>query len=214
MASGPTRSASTIGRPSRGTAATMRQPPVREASTASSAATPATIGKRSALPIDPRSAFHPKGLAEAPAAMMPVAPAASATRTIAPTLPGSCTSTATTINGTPRPKSCAVPTAGRSASATIALGDRTGLIASMTLAETSVTSTPCSPSAEMSACRSPVSIDADVTAAICTVMPALTASPTRCAPSRSMTPSAAPRAASRKRATSGFWRLVIATPEG
>jgi len=78
----------------------MRQPWPRAASSASSAVTPATIGSRSALPIDPRSAFQLNGLADTPAATMPVAPAASATRTIAPTLPGSCTSTATTINGT------------------------------------------------------------------------------------------------------------------
>ena len=57
--------------------------------TALSAPTPCMVGSRSALPIDPRSAFQPHGLADAAAAITPVAPAASATRTIAPTFPGS-----------------------------------------------------------------------------------------------------------------------------
>ena len=50
------------------------------------------IGSRSALPIEPRSAFQPNGSADARCDDRTVAPAASATRTIAPTLPGSWTS--------------------------------------------------------------------------------------------------------------------------
>ena len=64
-----------------------------------SAAEADTTGSRRLLPIDPRSAFQPNGSADAPAAIKPVAPPASATRAIAPTFPGSCTSTATTTSG-------------------------------------------------------------------------------------------------------------------
>ena len=49
----------------------------------------AAIGSRSALPIEPRSAFQPNGSRRARrSTTTPVAPAASAARTIAPTLPG------------------------------------------------------------------------------------------------------------------------------
>ena len=94
------------------------------------------------------------------------------------------------------------------------LGDRTWLIASMTCAETVATSTAARASAASRSRRSSVSREAGVTAASWIPMPAPMASATRCAPSRSMTPSPSPRAASRKRATSGLWRLVMVTPEG
>ena len=57
------------------------------------------MGSRSALPIEPRSAFHPSGSAVAAVVTNAVAPAASAVRMIPPTLPGSCTSWATTTSG-------------------------------------------------------------------------------------------------------------------
>ena len=97
--------------------------------------------RRSALPIDPRSAFHPKGSAQAPAQTTPVAPPASATRMMAPTFPGSCTSTAITTSGVPR--YARELSGGRaSAIATMGLGDRTGLSARMTTAVTAATGTP------------------------------------------------------------------------
>src|SRR5205814_606123 len=83
-------------------------------------------GRRSALPIDPRSAFQPYGSAEAPIAIRPVAPPASATRTIAPRLPGSWMSAATRSSGCPA--NIDAGGSGRSAIATTALDDRTGLI--------------------------------------------------------------------------------------
>ncbi len=105
----------------------------RASATAASAVMPATIGSRSALPIDPRSAFQPNGSADAPAATTPVAPAASATRTIAPRLPGSCTSTATTTSGAAPAKTSLEPVRRALAPARrCALDDRTGLIASIT----------------------------------------------------------------------------------
>ena len=53
-----------------------------------SGAAPVTVGRRSALPMLPRSAFHENGLADAPVTNAPVAPPASADRSSAPTLPG------------------------------------------------------------------------------------------------------------------------------
>ena len=54
---------------------------------------PPTTGSRNALPMLPRSAFHENGLADAPRHEHAGHAAASAARTSAPTLPGSCTST-------------------------------------------------------------------------------------------------------------------------
>ena len=89
-----------------------------------------TIGRRSALPIEPRSAFQPNGSADCPAAITPVAPAASATRTMAPRLPGSWTSHATTTSGARSPRreiACPVGARPVGASATMRAGRATGL---------------------------------------------------------------------------------------
>src|SRR5712691_1910371 len=89
------------------------------------------------------------------------------------------------------------------------LDERTGLIASMTGAATDAISAPARASAASSGRMSSFSLAAGVTAAIWTEMPASIASPTRCAPSSRIISPASPRAASRKRATSGFCRLVM-----
>ena len=146
------------------------------------------------------------------------APAASATRTIAPRLPGSCTSTATTTSGAaPRVERFDLRPSGRSASATIALGDRTGLIASITGGRTRAsTSTPCAPE------RGDERLQVVVlerrrasTAAIVQRDAGVDAHRRRDARRRAASRRpASPRAASRKRATIGFWRLVMVTPEG
>ena len=127
-------------------------------------------GIRKALPMEPRRAFNPNGSAEAPEIITPAAPPASATRMIAPTFPGSCTFTATMMRGARAvaagfPCVAAAPTLagpptrsgscgttrlktplssrrGRSASATIALDERTPLSAAITGAATETTSTP------------------------------------------------------------------------
>ena len=125
----------------RGTVATIRQRCWRAVAIAA-ATSPPPSGSRSELPIDQRSAFQPNGFADAPAATTPDAPAASATRTIAPTLPGSWMSTAMTTSGEGASYISAPRSRGRSASATIALADRTGLIASITGGLTTTTSTP------------------------------------------------------------------------
>ena len=75
------------------------QPCFRAWSTARYAFFCTAIGSRSALPMEPRSAFQPNGSALAPAAITQLAPPASATRVIAPMLPGSCTSAAMTTSG-------------------------------------------------------------------------------------------------------------------
>ena len=49
----------------------------------------------------PRSAFQEKGLADTPHTNAPVTPPASAARSSAPTLPGSCTSIAARMNASP-----------------------------------------------------------------------------------------------------------------
>jgi hypothetical protein len=55
---------------------------------------------------------------------------------MAPRLPGSCTSTATTTSGLSPAKTRSTVWTGRAASATTPLDDRTGLSASMTLSDT------------------------------------------------------------------------------
>ena len=75
IAVGARRSTSNSERPPRGTVAMMRQPCVRASAMAAAASAATPIGRRSALPIDPRSAFQPNGSAQAPAAITLVAPA-------------------------------------------------------------------------------------------------------------------------------------------
>src|SRR6476469_1101620 len=95
---------------------------------------------RSALPMDPRSAFQPNGSALVPATITPEAPAASAPRITAPRLPGSCISQATTTSGVGLSNGDRLGD-GRDPSATIGLLDRTGLAASITLDDALATST-------------------------------------------------------------------------
>ena len=183
------------------------------------------MGSRRALPIEPRSAFQLKGSADCPAAIRPEAPAASATRTIAPRLPGSCTSDATTTSGldveSPRPerpsaglwpgvtKRRAALAVGRRASATSALGDLTGLTAAITGAVATTTSTPAASRRWRIGARS-----SRRSRASCSTMASVnrglraSASLTRCGPSSSMA-WRSPCATSRKRATTGFCRLLI-----
>ena len=88
-------------------------------------------------------------------------------------------------------------------------GDRTGLIAFITDTPTVVTSTPRCASESAMAAISGFARDTVVTAARAIAAFAAIASATRCAPSRS-TDVPSPFAASRKRETIGFWRLVMA----
>ena len=83
----------------------------------------------------PRAApSSPSGSAEAPTATRPVPPAASAVRTSAPTLPGSCTSVTATTSAGAGAKMRSRAGAGRRASATTPEGVRTGLAACSTSA--------------------------------------------------------------------------------
>src|SRR5262245_23198906 len=168
-------------------------------------------GSRRLLPIDPRSAFHPNGSADAPAAIIPVAPPASATRAIAPRLPGSCTSAAATTSGTWPAKTRSSTGAGRAASATMPSAERTGLIASITLSDTMAISTWSRVNSVTSDATSRRSCAAGVTARCRMPTPALRASLTRCAPSSSTTSPSSPRAAARYRGTRGFFLLVTVT---
>ena len=59
----------------------------------------AAIGRRKVPPIAPRSAFQLNGFAEPSIATTPDAPNAAAARTIAPTLPGSCSPARTSTSG-------------------------------------------------------------------------------------------------------------------
>ena len=91
------------------------------------------MGSRNALPMAPRTAFHPNGSAPPGVVTTPVAPPASAARMMAPRLPGSWMSAAPTSSAV----ACCMrsPVAawrGRAASATMPVGVRTGLIASST----------------------------------------------------------------------------------
>ena len=76
--------------PPLGTAAMTSQPCCVRGRPRDTRSSALTIGSRSALPMEPRSAFQPNGSALAPAAITQLAPPASATRVIAPMLPGSC----------------------------------------------------------------------------------------------------------------------------
>ena len=71
---------------------------LRVAASADALLTCGTTGSRNALPIEPRRAFQPNGSADVPHASTAVAPAASATRMMAPRFPGSCTFTAPTTS--------------------------------------------------------------------------------------------------------------------
>ena len=89
IAVGPRRSTRGSGAPPRGTAAIRRTRASRAAAITSCSVPRAATGTRKVPPIAPRSAFHPKGLADPSIVTMPLAPQAAAVRTIAPTLPGS-----------------------------------------------------------------------------------------------------------------------------
>ena len=72
--------------------------PPRHGSTSASVPR-APTGSRNVPPIAPRSAFQPNGFADPSTATTPVAPQAAAARTIAPTLPGSCSPARTSTSG-------------------------------------------------------------------------------------------------------------------
>ena len=80
--------------------------------------------------------------ADAPATNIPVIPPASAVRMSAPTLPGSCTSIATSRSAFETEHRSAAEAGRREAMATSPDGVRTGLIAAKTAAGTCTTSTP------------------------------------------------------------------------
>ena len=86
-------------------------------------------GRRSTLPMLPRTAFHANGFADSPATMMPVTPPASATRISAPRLPGSWTSMTTSANRRACSRMASTVVGWRCTIATMPLGVRTGLMA-------------------------------------------------------------------------------------
>ena len=144
MAVGSRRSSSGSGVPPRGTAATRRTPSSFAEATTSASDPRAAIGRRNVPPIAPRSAFQLNGLAEPSIATTPDAPNAAAARTIAPTLPGSCSPASTSTSG--RSVTVAMTTrtsAGRArAIATTPEGCCTGLIAASTWSLTVTTRPP------------------------------------------------------------------------
>ena len=77
----------------------VRTPRAARRASASSSERPLACGRRKALPIEPRSAFHESGSAVPVVSRAPLAPAASALRRSAPTLPGSCTPSITSTSG-------------------------------------------------------------------------------------------------------------------
>ena len=93
-------------------AAYTRTPATRSCASRIGVATPRRMGRRSAAPADARSALGPNGFAvpmpPAEQAAAPVAPKASAVRTSAPTLPGSCTPAISSTSGVPRSRSSSV----------------------------------------------------------------------------------------------------------
>ena len=135
---GLSRSASYGARPPRGTVATMRQPVRRASSTASCHVAVDRIGSRSALPIEPRSAFHPNGSAHAGRhdALAPPPRRRAQSRPRCPD-PGR-----RRRRRAGRERVHADTVRGRSARATTGLDDRTGLIAAMTGAVATATSHP------------------------------------------------------------------------
>ena len=88
------------------------------------------MGRRSALPMLPRSAFHENGFADAPVTNAPVAPPASADRSSAPTLPGSWTSATASTRASGRAQRSAGACTVRRAMAAMPDGERSGLTAS------------------------------------------------------------------------------------
>ncbi len=122
--------------PPRGTAAIVRTPCSPARRSTSPACSPKPTGTRNALPMLPRSAFHPNGFAEAPHTQTAVASSASAARTMAPTLPGSCTCTGATISARASSSTSGANGLSRAIIATIPDGVFTGLIAAITGSET------------------------------------------------------------------------------
>ncbi len=140
--------------------------------------------------------------------MTPVAPAASAARTIAPRLPGSCTSTAMTTSAGSMASTSSRVQARPRPSATTPEGVRAGLIVSTTRSETSRRATAGgNASTRLATVVSARALSVNATTSI--TQPALWASFRSVAPSTSTGPCpVGSRAASRNRVTSGFWRLV------
>ncbi len=143
---------------------------------------------------------------------MPLMPPASAVRTSAPTLPGSCTSIATSTSAFDTEQTSLADAGRRVAIAMRPDGVRTGLIAAKTASGACTTSTPelssiCAtrPSSVSDAIR-----DAE-TAASSKEWPDSCASRTRCTPSRSTRApvESAESASERNRVTVGFCRLVM-----
>ena len=207
---GPRRSVSDTGVPSRGTAASTRSPRASASARTSSRVRVRTTGSRTALPIEPRRAFHPYGSAP-PTVMTPVAPPASTARMTAPVLPGSCTPSNPTTSGCGGGAAASKPTGRSVASATKPLGVETGLSASITAGETRTSRVRAGSSWSRTGaarCAAPVPV---LTAARSIGTPAASASSIRRGPSsRTVEPvGVAERVISRNRATIGLRRLVI-----
>jgi hypothetical protein len=113
------------------------------------------------------------------------------------------------MTGVSAPIMRASPPHGRSASATMPLGERTGLSAAITDGDAEITSMPsASIRSTSSAMSSPASAPGDTTAQ-CRARSASSESVTRCAPSIRISERSSPCATARKRGTRGFWRLVM-----
>src|SRR5262245_33238091 len=208
MPQGACRSQWGRGVPPRGTVAKIRSPSARARCITSGSGCLAATGSLKVLPIAPRSAFQPNGSAQASPATTPVAPQASAARIMAPTLPGSCTSLRSSTSCGPRARTSATVAGDRLAIATTPEGRCTGLIAARTASGTTIALAPalCTRAASVVS-RPCVRRSANATTSI--DAPALTASSTRCSPSSSIHSWLPARASSRKRLTTGFWRLVM-----
>ena len=211
-ASGPVRSASNSASPSRGTVATIRQPCRRASSIASCGSRSTAIGRRSALPIEPRSAFQPNGSATAPAATTPGGASRLGDAHDRAEVAGilhvagddderrgrAGTDAARGPAGDPRARRSALGDADRADRR----HDRRGASADLdTAARRAARSARRCRRACQRRRRRPATWRSAIRRA--------SASATRCAPSSSSCRPRSPRAASRKRATSGFWRLVM-----
>jgi hypothetical protein len=193
--------------PPRGTDAMVFSPNLRAHASSAFGCTPDATGSRRMLPMLPRTAFQANGCADAPHTTAPVAPPASAARSSAPRLPGSCTSTGATTNASEWRQISVGCVGVRVTMATIPDGVRTGLSAPITGSVTAMTSTPSdSRSAASSATSASLSACCEETATCSNVKPAVRASCTRCTPSSSSrVPSTGGLAASsRNTRTRGF----------
>jgi hypothetical protein len=125
--------------PPRGTVAAKRNPRPFSSATVSSSPCPSRMRKRRTLPMEPRSAFGPKGSAEPWVTRRPLAPVASAILAMAPRFPGSWIPTQTT---TVRRPTSSHENSGRLATASRPSGESMELMCRKTRSSTPTRSRP------------------------------------------------------------------------